>query len=281
MDYDRFGTATNPGVRAVLEIGKENITKTDKISVDDITYKNYGQYVDIGTNIVSTKETLIDGTLPKADWRVFKKDDNGVLLILADYLPNDAFDVSTVGCFTTFTDSRRGYMVKATDGSRLAIINALNSSNWINLINGSYVINTNGVYVKGAPTLEEWVGSWNANSGYTTIYTAKATSPMDDGLYGNYVGSTQNPTTCYLNLSTEPGRSNTLYFPKPYQYYYTQMYYLISPDPATTWTMQYIDAKGSIGDSTNVVSDGYAVRPIVYLPNSVKLDKSGEVWTIN
>ena len=51
---------------------------------------NCGQYINLETNILNLNNTVLaDGSYPQADWRVLKKDENGIWLILADYLPQN------------------------------------------------------------------------------------------------------------------------------------------------------------------------------------------------
>jgi len=55
------------------------------------------------------------------------------------------------------------------------------------------------VWAMGSPKLDLWVDSWNAVYPEDKIYIAKTTSAMDDGLEGNYLGLTENPTTTYIS----------------------------------------------------------------------------------
>ena len=53
-----------------------------KPTLADITKDNYGDYIDLGQNVVGTESTT-------DDWRILYNDKNGhVYAILADYLPN-------------------------------------------------------------------------------------------------------------------------------------------------------------------------------------------------
>ena len=85
----------------------------------------------------------------------------------------------------------------------------------------------------GSPKLDLWVDSWNAVYPEDKIYIAKTTSAMDDGLEGNYLGLTENPTTTYIsgtNMRAKVGYNNTLYYPhKDVVEDYCYAYWLLSP----------------------------------------------------
>ena len=257
---------------------------TNLLLMRDVTIANYGQYVDIGTDILDKTIELQDGTRPVSDWRVFKKDSNGVWLILADYMPNAKFDVSTVG-LTAVEDSVYNVNLPA-NSERGVFINGLNNSDWSNLINSSDASGISGVRVKGAFELEEWIGSWN-DSGYTNLNARSvAMANYNDEWYttvawGYYVykdGESDTSIGTSVDVDTD-GYGNTLYFPHNSEISNCYGYRLASPsangrtDLMTVW----YDANLQIsGYKSKIVG----LRPAVYLPYNVVVNTAGNAWTI-
>ncbi|MBP3255165.1 MAG: hypothetical protein J6M60_01555 [Clostridia bacterium] len=270
------------GVRPVITIEKSKVKHT----IGNTSVTDYGQYVDLGTNILDRTIELEDGTTPKSDWRVFKKESKGVWLILADYMPNSAFDVTTVGLEKSDNNysgtDYSEYGVRVTT-NRTDLINGLNNSNWNNLLVGSNVEGVSGVQVKGGATTEDWVESWNANSGYTTLYTAKTASAMSDGLYGVYVGREENPTNNNFRLdwSDPEGFNNTLYFPHNRMFNRIEDYWTSSPSPIQNDGINCFGGggQGSVWDIPYFCLEA-AVRPVVFLPSDIGVDINEDVWKI-
>jgi len=252
-------------------------------SVGDITVANYGQYVNLNTSILDLNNvTLEDSTHPSADWRVFSKDCNGVWLILADYMPNTSFDVTTAGLNVGTGNYATHGVYSSTD--RATLLSGLAHNNWSNLITGSSVAGKTGVQVKGAVDVNTWKDSWNANTGYTTLYTntysnQNSGSMMSDGLDGYYVGNSENPTTCFYNLSSDGGYGNTLYFPHQDGVNECRGYWLASPSAIGTDNVVDVFCFCYMYYG-RYVSNYLGVRPAVYLPSNIQLDTSGAVWTV-
>ena len=253
-------------------------------SVGDITVANYGQYVNLNTSILDLNNvTLEDSTHPASDWRVFSKDSNGgVWLILADYMPNSSFDVSTVGLEKGDGDYATHGVYSNTD--RATFLSGLAHNNWSNLITGSSVAGATGVQVKGAVDINTWKDSWNANPGYTTLYTDTYSNQhsgnnMSDGLDGYYVGNSENPTTCWYDLRSDGGYGNTLYFPHQDGVNKCYGYWLASPSAIGADNVVDVFCFCNMYCGRYVNND-LGVRPAVYLPSNIQLDTSGAVWTI-
>ena len=272
------------------ETGKQiiiNVTiDTPGTPVSELTKDNYGQYVNLGTNILDLNNvTLEDGSHPAADWRVFSKDANGGLwLILADYMPNEngKLNVVDVGLLKG-TGNRAEYNVYSS-APRETLINGLKGiisgkSSWNGLIAGSDLYDSNSnlinsnIEVQGAVDLETWAASWNENTGYTqlTLSTNSVGYKINNGLY--------------INLSGNTGRNNTLYFPhKTYQNINNETnevygYWLASPSAQGANYVMYVYFNGYVNNYG--YNNAYCgVRPAVYLPSTVKLNTSGTVWTI-
>lgn len=251
--------------------------------VSEITSSQYGQYVNLGTNILDLNNvTLSDDTHPQADWRVFRKDANGVWLILSDYMPNTSFDVSTVGLQVS-SDATYGVNSNA---NRKILINglkgiSLGKSNWNGLIAGSDLYDSNNnlinsnIKVQGAIDLDTWVASWNEK--YTpTLYTATTASEMYDGLNGYYVGDKENPGTVQYKISSS---SKTLFFPHTSIVSNCTGYWLASPSAYHDQRVMNVYYSGYVFNGDYGYTT-YGVRPAVYLPNEIKLDMSNSVWTI-
>ncbi len=156
-----------------------------------VSATNYGDYVDLGTNLIVNDEiALKDGTLPKTDWRIFYKDkEGGIYLILADCLPYSYESIIETGI--SGGNSSYPYCWKTGFGRREEMLERLNDVNaWNKLIPLEYV--NHGCYVKGAVDVETYVAS--ANESGASIYLAS-----DEN--GYYVGKTENPTTTSAMLT--------------------------------------------------------------------------------
>lgn len=213
-------------------------------TVADVTVSDYGQYVDLGTSILpKTGDTITikleDNEQPLADWRVFLKDsNNGVWLILADYMPVSVFSVSDVGLDANSQTDRYVKYAIYSRTDRKTLKDGLNGvisgkANWNGLISGSDLYDNgnlinNNIQVKGAFELEEWIESWNANSNYSqleSIYYASAVSGISSaqgyklkGGYTNVSRDTENTLgfVAYVNIDSTKGSDDyrdTLYFP--------------------------------------------------------------------
>ncbi|MBP3255166.1 MAG: dockerin type I repeat-containing protein [Clostridia bacterium] len=204
----------------------ENPFKKDEVNkVEDLSVLDYGQYIDLGTNILDKTIQLEDGTTPASDWRVFKKDDDGVWLILADFMPNSAFNVENVGLVPYST-----YEVKSPSNRGL-LLGGLDSSNWKGLISTNSALYTNSdVIVKGAIDLETWIDSWEDN-GYVHINTLKRTGMSATPDWGYYIyqdGEYAQDYTTRLSGDTA-GYANALYFPHKSDLGSCGAYWLNSP----------------------------------------------------
>ena len=243
---------------------------------------NLGKYVNLGTSILDLQNTtLSDSTHPSADWRVFSQDENGTWLILSDYMPNSAFDVTDAGLEAATGDYATYGVNSSVD--RATLVSGLKGEilgkNWNGLLTGSSLLTgttlADGVKVQGAVDLETWVESWNANSGYTHLYTPVLTG-MSDGLDGYYIGNTENTTSYSYNVSN----SNNLYFPHTNSIS-TNHYWLASPSASSDCnSVMGVGADGTLrGGAYN--STNYSVRPAVYIPSNIQFDTSATVWTLD
>lgn len=266
---DYVVTKTTDSEPTVEKGGKIAGNSLSRPTVADITISDYGQYVDLGTNLLDLANiTLADNTNPEADWRIFSKDTNGVWLILADYLPVvegtvGANVVSDLGLI-----SSESYGVHS-EVSRVDLITKLNGD-WSGLIAGTNIAEKTGVHVKGAVDLPTWVSSWNANAEYTQITITEESSGgyKINGIYS-------------AELWDDNGYGNTLYYPhKSAVNNYTVAYWLASLED--DYHSFYVMSVGFMGvvSGTGYSSNMGCVRPVVYLPSNISLDTTETVWTI-
>ena len=276
-----FGTVQSP-TTAVPEIVGGTVTTeapvivpiggtTPTPVVTPISSTLYGQYVDIGTNILGDLNsiTLSDNSHPLSDWRVFKSDSNGTILILSALMPNSEIPSDT-GLITSSTYTVYG-------STRQGLLQGLESENWNSLLNNTSLYGKNGVTVKGAIEIEDWVTSWN-DSGYKTIYT--------DGLK---VGDSENSINedCIV-LSGLQGFNDTLYFPYAAETLVGDCfeYWIASLNECNSdclydisWGSNYWNAVWGV-DAERYFRDFVGVRPVIYIPSNVQFNTSNSVWTI-
>ena len=212
------------------------------------------------------------------NWKVFYVDGDYTILILADCLPNAAIDITQTG-FTNLVKSTTEptYGINAIN-NRIQLLDVMTTkSNWTSLltgtINGIHIDYTGtpdiNIWAMGAPSIDLWVNSWNAKYPVDTIYTATTTSTMSDGLNGYYVGTTENPTTYYIDYSSNEGYNNTLYYPHKEAGNYC--YWLASPSAYDVVDMMIVYCSSGYVDSYDYGNDdcGVGLRPIVSLPTSI------------
>ena len=180
----------------------------------DISKNNYGDYVNYPIDLNKDGNTT-------NDWKIFYKDNNGYVYLIANNNQNLYTDILTLAgmqestqnkyCvywknipqyneITDFVKTRykMGWNKSKTNPNIKSVSQLLNTNNWKNLVNTNYAIDA-----IGAPTVEMWVESWN-EKGYKKLYY------NNNGDTGYCVGDVEAPTTMHIEgLSTE----DTLYFP--------------------------------------------------------------------
>ena len=216
---------------------------------DLVTKDNYGDYIDLGQNVVGTSAT-------SDDWRILYNDKNGhVYAILADYLPNTDAAVTSSGLHVV---DNKTYNVNSTT-SRQDLLSKLNSTTaWQSLIPEGL---RSKCQVKGAVTAEILMASYNEKYGTSLNYTS------------------------FPYLRTNPNDSSssidTLYMPHPGSRDYNGCwgYWLASPyagTPSGVWNVYY----GGYVDYDRYTSTAYGVCPVVSLPSDIQVTKNGTVWTV-
>jgi hypothetical protein len=267
-----------------------------------ITADNYGDYVNYPVNIGSGP----DETAHKTDWRIFYKDDEGYVYLIASYvlLNSEVPEETTMIGFTPrdekgYTEERPyatywgsnlpTYKEISTDvatrykfnfrykyngyRSMSCISELLDTAKWTRFVDTKYALDA-----VGAPTLEMWVASWN-EKGYTNIYYDNAS------MMGYYIGkeSLANKTTEELsdcnNIIVSPDERDKLYFSG---FTSSWGYWLASPCPEYYGHYIYC-LKNNTGIVANVYRDGNpAVRPVVCLKANITAtqDENG-VWQLH
>lgn len=210
------------------------------------------------------------------NWKVFDVEDGYVYLIYGDYMPNSAV------AGRLYVETYGSYMVY-THWFRKTLMNAMTTkSNWSQLLKGTingtaidYTTSTDTkVYANGSPTLELWIDSWNKVYPDDKLYTAYQNN-MSDGYNGNYVGTSPNPTSWYIDSSVmnkKAGYSNRLYYPDTGADFTimegAREYWLASPSAIFSPNVMSVHCYGTI--QTHSYDYTYcAFRPIVCLPSSV------------
>ena len=230
-----------------IATGKSGEIKPQALST--LTKDNYGDYIDLGQNVVGTSATA-------DDWRILYNDKNGhVYAILADYLPNTNAAVTSSGLHVV---DNKTYNVNSTT-SRQDLLDRLNSTTaWQSLIPEGL---RSKCQVKGATTAEILMASYNEKYGTSLNYTS------------------------FPYLRTNPNDSSssidTLYMPHPGDSEYNGCwgYWLASPGAGNAdgvWNVYYFGGVlGSIYSDT-----GNGVCPVVSLPSDIQVTKNGTVWTV-
>ena len=218
-----------------------------------VTSANYGDYINLGTSILSDKP---------ADWRILYNDKNGhVYAILADYLPNDrkASQEDTKSIVQTAGLDTGGTYGAYSNTNRDTLLAGLNyATAWQSLIPEGL---RSTCQVKGATTAEIIMASYNEKYGTSLAYTS------------------------YPYLRTNPSDSSssidTLYMPHPGSSDYNGCYgyWLASPIAGGTGRVWCVCFSGFV-DSGSYNGTSYGVCPVVSLPSDIQVTKNGTVWTV-
>ena len=158
-----------------------------------------------------------------------------------------------------------GYTLNSSKENSKCVSGLLNTNNWTAFVDTNYAD-----YAIGGPTLNMYIASWNAK-GYTTLYTNTETD-------GYYVGTSANPTTFGVDLSSDTaGYGDTLYYPLQPSYSNCSGYWLAAPSadfPRASGIM-LVGARGYVGG--NQYSNSlFGVRPLVSLKSGVTLQKNSD-----
>lgn len=134
----------------------KNKTIENNGTLAQITLDNYGDYIDLGKNLVGESTT-------EDDWRILYNDtENGkIYAILADYLPNSTGIASKAGLGTEGVYSVYAKQSFWKNGNNDILLKSFKNSVWKeNLIDSSLQRNDN-IDVKGAVEAEILIASYN------------------------------------------------------------------------------------------------------------------------
>ena len=244
--------------------------KMPQTLASQITSANYGDKVNY--SVIVNGVTLGNGTNGELDWwKIFYKDEatNEVIMIYNDYFPNSTGIAAGAGLTT-----KENYGVYSN--TRADLINKLNdTSKWGELLKGNIDLSSKGCTAKGAVDIETWVASWNAK-GYTKLYTATNSSG------GYYIGTSENPTSYELDLYSDTGASDRLYFPyKSIGSESSYGYWLASPAAYITDGVMEVEYFKTV-EFTNCDMSCRRVCPVVYLTSNVLTSgqDDGGAWNI-
>ena len=237
----------------------------------DISKNNYGDYVNYPIDLNKDGNTT-------NDWKIFYKDNNGYVYLIANNNQNLYTDILTLAgmqestqnkyCvywknipqykeITDFVKTRykMSWNKSKTNPNIKSVSQLLNTNNWKSLVNTNYAIDA-----IGAPTVEMWVESWN-EKGYKKLYY------NNNGDTGYCVGDVEAPTTMYIEgLSTE----DTLYFPD------YLAYWLASPAAGHTGNLLCINNPGI--SYAYFQFDYWTIRPVVCLKNDISGERINNIW---
>jgi hypothetical protein len=149
----------------------------------------------------------------------------------------------------------------------------LDTNRWEKFVDGNFADSA-----IGGPTVEMFIESWNAK-GYKTLYCNNMTEA------GYYIGSSDSPTSAYINLPNldANGAKDELYIPHDTLYEGVYGYYLSSPAVGIQ-NNQILQISNSHIFCNNL-SFKSAIRPVVCLKTKVKgtlnVDEAGNnIWSI-
>jgi hypothetical protein len=292
------------GIITMAQQAGENYTTAETTELEDLDYliplsmqitaENYGDYVNYPVNIGRGP----DETAHKTDWRIFYKDDEGYVYLIASYLllnsemPEGTTMVGyTERPYTTYWGNEEPTYTEISsdvatrykfnfryngsynnDYTNMACVSELlDTSKWAKFALDGYAEDT-----IGSPTLEMWVASWN-EKGYTRLYCDNSDR------YGYYVGkeSLEGKLTeeimNIINASSGLSRSDSLYFPDKYNSNGIS-YWIASPSYGAANCLSYV---GYFGDTCRIIDVRYGVRPVVCLKANITAtqDEDG-VWQL-
>lgn len=275
------------GCNSSSENPETNDNTNNNEETKTITSENYGDEYDYS---VTVNDVTID------DWKIFYQDDDGIYIITSSYLPveaigteedsNSIYSKASVrkrgekyGMF--FSQSNLSYQepnedvmnkyfklleLDSTHGSNQVTSFMLHSENWESLVNKEL----GAEYALGAAPVEMFVASWNEKYPDEKLYLSAVEA-------GYAIGSTENPTTYEVDLSSMAGYNDQLYFPtkalieegstKVSGYHLASPSWCEKPTYGKCSLIQNVyETSGKI-DGAYHWAYGYALRPIVFIPN--------------
>ena len=269
-----------------------------------ISVENYGDYINYNVNLAIDGDQDGDNS-DIDDWRIFYKDENGnVFIIASDYIPmsnevlnnalnqigmldpeltGNTYGIRWIGfTYHPIADEAINFFKfglnynNSTSNSNIELVSGLLDTNiWSGFSTG-----VEGAVAIGGPTLEIYVSSWN-EKGYTRLYYDNESSSN-----GYYIGtSADSPTSTYISIKTDTnGYNDTLYYPHKSKYANECFgYWLASPSMYFSSSYDYVYGIDCTGEITSCSTSGehYSVRPLVYLPSETQVSKDENgIWQI-
>lgn len=274
---------------------KDNKNSSNDSKVENITSKNYGDKYDYS---VTVNGVTID------DWKIFYKDSDGIYIITSGYLnvnalgsKDDSNSIRSKANINIMGDQPKYGMYYNTDKltyqepnkeitdkyfkllklnsndlSNKMVSEMINSSNWDNLVNKDM----GAEYAIGAVPLEMFVASWNEKYSNEKLYLGTEKT-------GYKLGTSENPTTYKVNLKDMKGYNDELYFPTKDVIeegthgtidYKIEGYHIAASswceDPAydECYQTEVISETTAELKGVHYGGYGYALRPIVFIPNN-------------
>lgn len=241
--------------------GKDKIINVSTGTVEDkkpgigdlVTKDNYGDYIDLGQNVVKTSATT-------DDWKILYNDKVGhVYAILADYLPNSNSAVSESG----LNKANQKYNVNmpwtSTNNRDVLLAKLDDATVWQSLIPEKL---RSSCQVNGATTGDIIMASYNEK------YNVNPAMTYTDMPY------------LYIDNDSSKG-VDVLYTPHPGTGYYEGCggYWLSSPWPGFDEVMCYMDHQGYINNN-DYYSQNFGLCPVVSIPSNLQVTKNGTIWTV-
>ncbi len=272
--------------------GCESSSTSSTSEFKEITAENYGDKYDYS---VTVNDVVVD------DWKIFYKDEDGIYIIPSTYLPMESVGekdaensisskthVSAMGEYygIYYSTSKLVYQepneniqtkylkllsLDPDHGSNVLVSEMLHSENWSSLVN----TDMGASYAIGGVPLEMFVASWNEKYPEEKIY-------IDVEEQGYTIGLEESPTTYQVDLSSLAGYQDKLYFPtqdvieessvgevsfRVTGYMLAAPSWCGSPSYGKCSTLEYLHENSGIIRSKAYGGYGYALRPIVFIPN--------------
>lgn len=215
-------------------------------AISTITSANYGDYIDLGQDVVKTSATT-------DDWRILYNDTTNkvVYAILADYLPNNNAAVTATGLDTYDT-----YGVYSNTDRATLLAGLNHTTAWNSLIPSTLI--TSGAIVRGAVTGEILMASYNAKHGTSLNYTEQPTLYSDptnsSGIDSLYMPHTSTNEDCYA-------------------------YWLASPYAFASNRVWRVSCRGYVY-SSRYDNTLRGVCPVVSLPSNIQVTNNNGIWSI-
>ena len=212
---------------------------------------NYGDFVDIGTNILDSNST-------SKDWQIYYKDteNNQVYLILADYLPNSTGSAANVGIPNIVGTYNMGDSNGSSD-----FIEKLNSDLWKSeLVPEDLLTKYSGeIDAKGSVDAATFVKSWNDlySTGQLNInrFDSSTFETSADGV---------NNALYYQHSGEQDGCPG----------------YWISTVASNASLVYMTDMEEKVVMSMSPNYPGFGIRPIVILSDKVNAKHQGNLWIV-